>query len=219
MARDHGQPAVPRQQADDVLGHPVAEIIALRIAAEIVERQNRDRGPRCPGRGIGRLGRVAPRPALRLGLRRSDYRGCTVADLADEAEAALVQRADEQLVVAGVADRLASGVDAARQRRLRNDSSVPDRLDQLVLADDASAVANQVEQKVEHLRLHVHDLAAAAQLLLGDIELEIGKAKHAIPRFSVMQLPGRGTKDHRRVCTLEPAGWSRRGFCSAVRRV
>ena len=55
---------------------------------------------------------------------------------------------------AGVADRIPGGVDSAGQRRFGDDTAVPDRLDQIVLADDPLAVLDQIDQQVEHLRPH-----------------------------------------------------------------
>jgi hypothetical protein len=40
---DHEQPADPRQRGDDLLDHAVDEIVLLRVAAHIGERQRRDR--------------------------------------------------------------------------------------------------------------------------------------------------------------------------------
>jgi len=66
------------------------------------------------------------------------------ADFADETKAPPCDGADQLLLFAAVADRLSRGVDAARQGRLRNDPAVPDRGDQIVLADDPVAVPYQV---------------------------------------------------------------------------
>ena len=46
---------------------------------------------------------------------------------ADEADALARDGADQPLLVAAVADRLARGVDAAGQRRVRHDAAAPDR--------------------------------------------------------------------------------------------
>jgi hypothetical protein len=59
---------------------------------------------------------------------------------ADEAKALARDGADQLLLLAAVADRLARGVDAAGQRRIRHDPAAPDRSDEIVLADDAVAV-------------------------------------------------------------------------------
>ncbi len=49
VARDYEEPAQLRQPGDDVLGNAVREIFLLGIAADIVERQDRDR------RTVGRV--------------------------------------------------------------------------------------------------------------------------------------------------------------------
>src|SRR5258708_37948812 len=82
----------------------------------------------------------------------------------DEAEALARDGADQLLVLAAVADRLARGVDAAGQRRIRDDPAAPDRSDEIVLADDAIAILHQVDQQVEDLRLDGDGRRAAAQL-------------------------------------------------------
>jgi hypothetical protein len=74
-------------------------------------------------------------------------------DGADETYALAGKRADDVLVLAVVAHRLACRIDAAGQRRFGHDPSVPHSLDEIVLADDAVAVAQEVDQQVEHLRL------------------------------------------------------------------
>ena len=45
IACDHEQPAHPRQRRDDLLDDAVREILLLGIAAQVLERQHRDRGP------------------------------------------------------------------------------------------------------------------------------------------------------------------------------
>ena len=97
--------------------------------------------------------------------------------VADEAQALARDGADQLLVLAAVADRLARGVDAAGQRRIRHDPAAPDRSNQIVLADDAVAVLHQVNQQIEHLRLDRNGLGAAAQFAPIDVKRMIGKEK------------------------------------------
>jgi AraC-like DNA-binding protein len=52
IARDHEHVREPREIGRQILGHPVGEILLLRIVAEIGERQHDDRQPRCAG-GLG----------------------------------------------------------------------------------------------------------------------------------------------------------------------
>ena len=88
-----------------------------------------------------------------------------------------MQRANESLVVAAVAECAPSSADAGAQRRLRDDASLPNRLEELVLAHDSIAVANEVNKEVEHLRLDVNDRAGAPHLLSCEVNLEIGEAE------------------------------------------
>ena len=90
--------------------------------------------------------------------------------VADKAKALSRNGADHGLILAAVADCPARGVDPARQRGFRDDAAVPHRLDQIVLGDDVVAVFDQVNQKIEHLRLDRYALAAAGQLAKVDIE-------------------------------------------------
>jgi hypothetical protein len=43
IAGDHEEPADSRERGDDFLDHAVGEILLLRVAAHIGERQHRDR--------------------------------------------------------------------------------------------------------------------------------------------------------------------------------
>src|SRR5258708_38166019 len=92
----------------------------------------------------------------------------------DEAEALARDGADQLLLLAAVADRLARGVDAAGQRRIRHDPAAPDRRDEIILADDALAILHQVDQEIEHLRLDRDPRAAPVQLAPGRITPVIG---------------------------------------------
>ena len=53
---------------------------------------------------------------------------------------------------------------------VRDDPSAPHQRNEIVSADDAIAVFQQVNQQVEHLRLHRHQLAATAQLATIGVE-------------------------------------------------
>ena len=77
--------------------------------------------------------------------------------------------------MAGIADRLARGVDAARKRGFRDDAALPDVLEQIVLGDDVVAMLHQMHQQIEHLRLDRDDLAAAAQLAAVGVEQVVGE--------------------------------------------
>src|ERR1700742_2125069 len=81
---------------------------------------------------------------------------------ADKADALAWQGLDQALFVSAVADRLAHGVDAGRERGFRNNPAVPDLVDELVPAHDVIAVTDEVQQQVEGLRLHRNSGCAAA---------------------------------------------------------
>ena len=82
-------------------------------------------------------------------------------DVADETKSALVHRANESLIVAIVAERTPRGADAGAQRCFRHNAALPNRIEQLVLADDPVAVTNEVNEQIEHLRLDMKDRAGA----------------------------------------------------------
>ena len=88
-----------------------------------------------------------------------------------------MDRLDQHLSVAIVADGLARGVDAATERGLRHDPPIPNGIEQFVLADDAVAVVDQVQQQIIDLRLHMHDFARAAQFLAAQVDLMAGENK------------------------------------------
>ena len=93
--------------------------------------------------------------------------------------------------LAAVADRLARGIDAAGQRRLRHDAAAPDRRDHVVLADHAVAVLDQIDQQVEHLRLDRDALALAMQFAPVDVEDVVFKEKlHVCAPHTVHSQPG-----------------------------
>jgi hypothetical protein len=70
------------------------------------------------------------------------------------------------LLLAVVADRLARRIDAAG--RVESDTIRPPQTEAMrSSADDAVAVLHQVDQQVEHLRLHRDGLGAAALAPVG----------------------------------------------------
>ncbi len=107
-----------------------------------------------------------------MSCRRRD----TLLDVTNETKATLVQRANEALVVAAVAERAPCRADPGAQRRLRDDAALPNRVEQLVLADDSISIPNEVNQQIEYLRLDVNRRAGASQLLSRDVDLELGEA-------------------------------------------
>ena len=106
VARDHEEPAQLRQRGDDVLADAVGEILLLRFAAHVGEGQHGDGGPvgQRQATGVGCADGAGGRPAR--------------SHVADEANALARDGADQLLLLAAVADRLARGIDAAGQRRI-----------------------------------------------------------------------------------------------------
>jgi len=96
---------------------------------------------------------------------------------ADKADAPTGHGADQTLRLSTVADRFSHGIDAAGHRRFRDDPAAPDRLQEIVLADDAFAVPNQVDQEVEDLRFERDPLAVPPELAPIDVKQVIGKDK------------------------------------------
>jgi hypothetical protein len=72
-------------------------------------------------------------------------------NVADKPDTLARDRPDQALLVPAVADCFAHRVDMAGQSRLGDDSPVPHRVEQVVLADDALAVPHQEKQQVEDL--------------------------------------------------------------------
>ena len=75
----------------------------------------------------------------------------------------------------------------------RHDPAAPDRSEEIVLADDAVAVLHQVNQQVEHLRLHGNSLGTAAQLPPVGIKPMIGKEKFHV--VALLSAYGAGLKE------------------------
>src|SRR5580704_6645425 len=89
-----------------------------------------------------------------------------------EAEALTMDRLDELLGLAVIAENLARRLDPAGHRRLRDDAPIPHLLDDLVLGYQTLTVVYQQGEQCEHLRLDGADLAVRTKLHLGRIQLE-----------------------------------------------
>jgi hypothetical protein len=136
-----------------------------------------------PQHAVGRRPVVAARAWARTGGGAAPDRGAggvdhlgdvgDVGDVGDEPVAAAVDRLDDPLVSSGVADRPADGLDAARQRRLRDEPIAPDLVQQLGLGHDPVPVAHQVREDVEHLGLDGDDLSPSPQLQAPDAQLAV----------------------------------------------
>jgi hypothetical protein len=91
-----------------------------------------------------------------------------------EVEALAKHGVDEALLLAIVADCAPGRIDAGAQCRLRNQPPIPDRGEQVILADDVFPVADQIFQDVEDLRLERNQTGAVPQLApLGIEEVSI----------------------------------------------
>ena len=122
---------------------------------------------------------MSPDATLLPGTSRAAFASVSSAldglNIADEPEAALVQRANKSLVGSVVTKRAPGAIDAAGEGGLGDDPAIPDRLDQFILADNPVTVAHQVNDEIEDLRLDVNGQAKPAQLLLAEVDLELGK--------------------------------------------
>jgi len=82
----------------------------------------------------------------------------------DEANTLSCECTDKVLLFPGVADCLSRGIYPAGKGRLRNYSAAPHGRNEVVLADHAIAIFDEVDQNIENLRLDGHKLIAPAQL-------------------------------------------------------
>jgi hypothetical protein len=94
----------------------------------------------------------------------------------DEAEAALMQRPNEDLVGPVITKRSSGAIDAAAERGLGDDPAIPDRLYQFILADNPVMVTHEVDNEIEHLGLDMDGFAKPAQLVLAEVDFELGKS-------------------------------------------
>ena len=86
-----------------------------------------------------------------------------------------MDRPDQGLRTAIVANRLAGRLYPARNRRVRYDPAIPDFLDEFILCHHAAAAFDQYRQEREYLRLDGADHAVRAQLKAARVELKFSK--------------------------------------------
>ena len=84
--------------------------------------------------------------------------------LANETDAFARIGPDEALLSAGIAHRLACGIDAARQCRVGHDPAVPDGGEEVILGENAITIFHEIGDQVEHLGLECHLLGTAPEL-------------------------------------------------------
>ena len=110
--------------------------------------------------GLGaRRGRSCRVAGLRGSLRFVQH-----ANVADETKPLAGQGADQALAFTIIADSAARRVDPGRERGFGDDPPGPHRVQHVIAADDVATVANEVFEKVEHLRLHRDDHVAVPKL-------------------------------------------------------
>src|SRR5690606_41232303 len=80
-------------------------------------------------------------------------------DLGDEPIAAPRHRLDELWLMALVAERAAQHRYRMNQAVVGDDDVVPDRLDELVLADAPISILDQIDERIERPRWQLHRLA------------------------------------------------------------
>jgi hypothetical protein len=96
-----------------------------------------------------------------------------LADFANKTDAFTRQCPDQSLLVAGIPDRAPRRVDSVEQRGLRNNASMPDRGQQIILADDTVAVPDQVNKEIEDLGLDSHKGRSPAQFAAIRVECTV----------------------------------------------
>ena len=152
-------------------GSALAERGVALIAGDEPKRQYGERWPGQPVQALHEVCHGGVACSRRLGSGRGS-RAADSSGLRDEPIALAVNRLDELLRLAVVAERLPRRFHAARHGRVRDDAAVPDLLDDLVLRDQTLAVLDQEREQREHLPLEVDDLAVRPQLDGGEIQLE-----------------------------------------------
>src|SRR5262245_36101087 len=92
---------------------------------------------------------------------------------ANETHALARDSPHQLLLIAAVANGLAHRIDAAVEGRIRNNAATPYGRDQIVLADDAVAILNEINQEIENLRRDRDDRATCAQFTALRVERKI----------------------------------------------
>jgi len=95
-----------------------------------------------------------------------------------------MERANEGLVLAVVTDGAPRRTDTRAECGLRNDTAMPYRFDQLILAHDSIAVSNEIDQQIKYLWFDRNNHAGASQLLSRHIDFEIREVEvQSMPRL------------------------------------
>ena len=102
-----------------------------------------------------------------------DFRACgplRFPHCSDETEAFARQCLDEALFLAGIADHTPGDIQTRRKRRIGHDTPVPNGVDEVVFADDALPVADQIIEQVEYLWRDGDDVRPAMQFAPVSVE-------------------------------------------------
>src|SRR5262249_4109172 len=150
-----------RQGRDDLLHHSVSKILLLRITTHIFEGQHGNRRFVREGQRYSRHSGASTHILHVLGLTGHN---------ADKAKALAWNCANQSLLFTAVANRFARGVDAGGQVRLGNETSGPNRVQQVILGDHALSILNQINQQIENLRLDGDLLGTSPKLAPVDIQ-------------------------------------------------
>jgi hypothetical protein len=105
-----------------------------------------------------------------------------------EAETLSRERFDQTLLLPRIADCVSGSVEASRQRPIGHDASIPDRVDKIVLADDAISIADQVIKQSENLWRRRDQVSPATEFAPVDIENVILEeiAQGTIPQMALV---------------------------------
>jgi hypothetical protein len=96
--------------------------------------------------------------------------GLLFSNLTDETEPLAGNGSDQALLRPTVAHCLTDRRNAATERRFGDDTTIPHRSDQLILADHFPAVADKILQKIKHLGFDRNEIRPPPQLLQLDIK-------------------------------------------------
>jgi hypothetical protein len=105
---------------------------------------------------------------------------------------------------AAVADGLPRGGDPAGQGGLRDDASVPDRRQQIILAGDTIPVRDEICQEIEYLWFDLDQLGAAPQLTPLEVERVVAeqKAHPGLPTQRTLYRGGNPARPQAKIATL-----------------
>src|SRR5947209_15763765 len=143
VSSDHEQSRATRKRCDDLLGHPVREVVLFGTAAHVVERQNRDRRP--IGQGEWRRRRVRAAIGRRLAL------SGLLAYLAHKPQPDAGHGLDQALLLAVVTDGGERRIDTCAHGRFRDNPTIPQRCTKIILGDDPLSVLDKIDQEIKKL--------------------------------------------------------------------